>query len=72
MGTLEGPMLDDTSPLADIVAVPADPLHGLPVCRRHPTLVPATPPTSPVVLDQRVLFDEANAHALEAGMCIPL
>jgi hypothetical protein len=30
-------MLDDTSPLADVVAVPADPLHGLPVCRRYPT-----------------------------------
>jgi hypothetical protein len=25
----------------------ADPLHVLPVCRCHPTLVPVTPPTSP-------------------------
>jgi hypothetical protein len=30
-------MLDDTSPLANVVPVPTDPLHGLPVCRRHPT-----------------------------------
>jgi hypothetical protein len=31
---------------ANVVAVPADPLHVLPVCRCHPTLVPATPPSS--------------------------
>jgi hypothetical protein len=60
-------MLDDTLPLADVVAVPADPLHGLPVCRRHPTgrLGSGTlPPLRGAIC--------VYAHALEARMCVPL
>jgi hypothetical protein len=60
-------MLDDTSPLADVVAVLADPLHGLPVCHRHPTGRLGSG-TSPPLRGAICVY----AHALEAGMCVPL